>query len=106
MQNSEMCMNQIPNPNKYSQREVIIEMSKNRIFTQAVSSRPLTKGTRVRYQAIPRGIRRLSGDGKGSSPKYSLFHCQYHSIVALRAYISPGDDEVAAVQRHSLTPST
>jgi hypothetical protein len=59
-----------------------------RAMAQAVSRRPLTTEARVRARVIPCWIcGGQSVTGTGLSPSSSVFHCQYHSTVALHSHI-------------------
>jgi hypothetical protein len=75
------------------------------------SSGPFTAEARVRTQVGVCGIYSGHSDtGTGFSHSSSSLPCQYHSTMALHAYILPGgwtiSPFVVAVQRHSLTPPT
>jgi hypothetical protein len=59
-------------------------------MAQAVSLRPVTP-SRVRYRFSPCAIcGGQSGTETGFSSSSSVFLCQYHSTVTLRAHISSG----------------
>jgi hypothetical protein len=79
-------------------------------MAQVVSWWPLTTEVQVCAQVSPYGI--YGGQSiaeTGISLNCLVFPCQYHSTVALQTHISSGGyaigSVVAAVQRHSLTPS-
>jgi hypothetical protein len=80
-------------------------------MAQAVSRRSLTAEARIRFLLRPYGICGAQNDTRiGVSLSSSALPCRYHSTVALHTHMSPGGRTtgllVAAVQRHSLTPST
>jgi hypothetical protein len=74
---------------------------------QAVSHQPPNTEARENPYTI-------SGEQSVSATRYpqssSVFHCQYHSTVALHTHVPPGKRTVgplvAAIQRHGLTPLT
>jgi hypothetical protein len=63
-----------------------------RAMAQEVSRRPLITEAQVRAQFSPCGIcGGQSGTETGFYPSSSVLPCQYHSIMDLLAYVSPGD---------------
>jgi hypothetical protein len=84
-----------------------------RAMAQAVSCWPLTAEARFHAWVSPCGIcGEQSGTGTGFSPSSFIYPCNYHSTMALHTRTSGRGMNntigllVAAVQRHSLTPST
>jgi hypothetical protein len=78
-------------------------------MAQAVSRRPLTLEARIRVRIVQCGIcGGQSGAATDFSPSSLVFPCHYHSTVAVHNIIWGMNSRplVAAVQRHSLTPST
>jgi hypothetical protein len=79
-------------------------------MAQAVSRRTFTAEALVHARVSPCGICGVkNGTGTDFPPSSLVFPCQYHSTVVLHTHIAWGwriGSLVAAVQRHSLTPST
>jgi hypothetical protein len=75
--------------NETQKKIVSLYLVKGRIMAQAVSRWPLIAEAQIRVRVNACGI---SGGQRGTetdfSPSFSVYHCHYHSTMALHVHIS------------------
>ena len=72
------------------------------VMIQAVTGRPVTAETRVRYQLCPCEICGVqSGTGTGCFPSTTVFLCQYHSTNATRTRSTPRKEPSVPIEWES-----
>jgi hypothetical protein len=98
-----------PQPATLPNKRPKLTSNHSHAMAQTVSRCPLTAEARVRGRVKPCEVcSKQSCTGTGLSPSFSAFPCHYHSTVPPYTYHWGWTTGllVAAVQRHSVTPST